>query len=293
MLKDKWLKEKLPFITTLLRGVGQIMLMENGWTGLLFLIGIFYGSPIMAVGSLLAVLSGTLTARAFNYDPKEIEQGLYGFSAALVGVAITLFYQPVFSIWIAIVVGSIIATMLQHFFIIKKIPVFTLPFVLVTWGIMLFFTYVVHVEPSALLSKSYSTYANYLFPFHGFGQVIFQGSLFAGIIFVVAVFVHSPLASLYGFAGAVLAGLIATFLPISTDNIIMGIWSYNAVLSAIVFVGKKASNMVWMTLAVALTVVIYYFMHIANYPALTFPFVAATVLTLLIKRLFSQLTIQR
>lgn len=287
MLKDKLLKEKLPFITTLLRGIGQIMLMENGWTGLLFLIGVFYGSPIMAAGGTLGVLSGTLTARAFKYNPKEIEQGLYGFSAALVGVAITLFYQPVFSIWIAIAAGSIIATMLQHYFIIKKIPVFTLPFVLVTWGLMLFFNYVVTIEPSALLSKSYNIYANYLFPFHGFGQVIFQGSLFAGLIFVLAVFVQSPLASLYGIAGAILAGLLATYLPISTDNIIIGLWSYNAVLSAIVFTGKKISNAIWMAVAVALTVLFYYLMLIANFPALTFPFVVATGLTIAFKRFFS------
>lgn len=286
------LKEKLPFITILLRGIGQIMLMKNGWTGLLFLLGIFYGSPVMGAGCLLAVLSGTLIAYIFDYDSNEIEQGLYGFSAALVGVAMTLFYQPVFSIWIGIIVGSIIAAMLQHFFIIKKIPVFTLPFVLITWGLMFFFNHIVIVEPSTMLDIKYSVYNNYFFPFHGFGQVIFQGSLLSGIIFVVAVFAHNPLASLYGIVGATLAGIIANFLSIDTNSIVMGLWSYNAVLSAIVFTGKKKNNVVWLFVATLLTVVIYYLMSIANYPALTFPFVAATIITLYLKRLIEHLTIK-
>ena len=114
------LEQKFPFIMILLRGLGQIMLQENAATGVLFLIGIFYGSPTMGFAAILSVCCGTLTAKFLGYDKSEIEKGLYGFSAALVGVALTLYFEAVFIIWLAIILGSIAATVLQHFFIIKK-----------------------------------------------------------------------------------------------------------------------------------------------------------------------------
>ncbi|HPB58408.1 MAG TPA: urea transporter, partial [Bacteroidales bacterium] len=83
-------------INVILKGLGQIMLQENSITGLLFLIGIFYGSPLMGLAALLAVICGTSTAYLLKYDKKEIHQGLYGFSAALVGVATLLFLKSHF-----------------------------------------------------------------------------------------------------------------------------------------------------------------------------------------------------
>jgi urea transporter len=129
------------FISTILKGVGQIMLQDNIITGLLFLIGIFYGSYIMGLAALLATICGTATAYLFKYSKAEIEQGLYGFSAALVGVAVMLFLKPVFWAWLLVVLGSVVAAMLQHFAIKRKFPAYTFPFVFVTWVILLICNY--------------------------------------------------------------------------------------------------------------------------------------------------------
>ncbi|GAB1462232.1 hypothetical protein MASR2M52_02080 [Pedobacter sp.] len=112
-----------------LKGLGQIMLQENAITGLLFLIGIFYGSFTMGAAALLAVVSGTTTALLLKYEKSEIDKGLYGFSAALVGVAAMLFLKQVLISWIIIIIGSALATVLQNLLIKRKIPAFTLPFV--------------------------------------------------------------------------------------------------------------------------------------------------------------------
>lgn len=100
-----------------LRGVGQIMLQSNSWTGLLFLLGIFYDSITMGVGAVVAVITGTLTAKLLGYDKKEINSGLYGFSATLVGVALTFYFKAVPLVWVAVVMGAALATVLQHFLI--------------------------------------------------------------------------------------------------------------------------------------------------------------------------------
>lgn len=284
MLRDLKLAEKLPFISALFRGMGQIMLQENAWTGLLFLAAIFYSSPLMSAGAFIAVLSGTITAKLLKYDKDEIQQGLYGFSAALVGVALLLFYKPSLLVWIALTVASAVATIIQHFFIIKQIPVFTFPFVLVTWIVLLLFNKVLIVEPSALLNEPSIIVSNYFFVFHGYGQVIFQSSLSVGIIFLIAVFINSPLAALYGLAGGVMAGVFSVLLPASIESIALGLWSYNAVLCAIVFTGRKFVDILWMTVSVFLSVIIYFGMYKLNFVPLTFPFVAATVLTIEIKK---------
>lgn len=67
--------EKLIYsMLIVLKGLGQIMLQENAVTGLLFLIGIFYGSFIMGTAALLAVVCGTTTALLLKYEKSEIDK---------------------------------------------------------------------------------------------------------------------------------------------------------------------------------------------------------------------------
>jgi urea transporter len=277
------LEQKFSYVMILLRGLGQIMLQENAATGVLFLIGIFYGSTTMGIAAILSVCCGTLTAKILGYDKSEIEKGLYGFSAALVGVALTLYFEAVFIIWLAIILGSIAATVLQHFFITKKIAVFTLPFVLVTWLILFLFQNVYPLTPSTLLDAAIPIGPDFTFAVRGFGQVIFQGSLFAAILFCIGVYINSPISALYGVAAAVLAAILSSWFSAPPAAIATGLFSYNAVLCAIVFAGDKAKDGIWVFLSVVLSVVISLIMHQYQLTQLTFPFVAASCIALLLK----------
>lgn len=264
------------------------MLQENAATGILFLAGIFYGSFLMGIAAVLAVCCGTITALVLRYDQSEIEKGLYGFSAALVGPALILYFEPVWIVWLAIIAGSILATVLQHAFIARKIPVFTLPFVLITWGIIWLFRNVYPLEPSELLNAAIPGGSNWTFALKGFGQVIFQGSIFAGAAFCIGVFIQSPISALYGLAGALLAGVISYFLTVPVGEIGMGLFSYNAVLCAIVFAGNQLKDGIWVLVSVVLSVAIALTMVHYQLIQLTFPFVAATCMTLACKKLFSK-----
>lgn len=260
------------------------MLQENAMTGLLFLIGIFYGSITMGIAALLAVLCGTVTSILLKYDRSEIDKGLYGFSAALVGVGMIVFLKPLFITWILIVIGAIAATMLQHFFIKRNIPVFTLPFVLVTWVILIsvshYFTGLL-VEPSLPSTENAN---HFTLAFKGFGQVIFQDNFLSGLIFFVAVFISLPIAALYGLAGAILAAVAATFFSMPIEDIGAGLFSFNAVLCAITFAGNNIKDSVWVLISVILSIVISLFMYHYNFIQLTFPFVLASFITVYIKK---------
>lgn len=259
------------------------MLQENAVAGFLFLIGIFYGSVTMGVAALLATACGTAAAILLKYDKSEIDKGLYGFSAALVGVAIMLFIKPVFLSWVFIIVGSILATVLQHFFIKRKIPVFTLPFVLVTWVILLFannyFTGIMLEPPVAIAS----TTDYFTFGFKGYGQVIFQDSLVSGVLFFIAVFICSPISALYGLAGAILSAIIAFKFSAPINDISIGLFSFNAVLCAIVFAGHQIKDGIWVLISVLLSLAISLLMSKFNITQLTFPFVLASCITLFLK----------
>jgi urea transporter len=273
----------LDLINSFFKGIGQIMLQNNPWTGLLFMVGICFGSYLMGIAAIFAVITGTTTAMLLKYPNNEISDGLYGFSAALVGVALICFFQPTVAIWVAILIGSVLATVIQRLFIAKKIPAFTFPFILVTWLFLCLFHYFPSlVKPQLATNDAYIN--NYLTLFaHGFGQVIFQVNIWAGILFMIGIFISRPIAAIYAIVGIALSIMIAYQLKEPVNDIYLGLLSYNAVLCAITFAGKKREDLIRGLIAVILSVLIMIQMRDLNLPALTFPFVLATWLVLITK----------
>lgn len=271
------------FTIQVLKGIGQIMLQENALTGLLFLIGIGLGSIHMGLGALLATVCGTGSAILLKFEKKDINSGIYGFSAALVGVAVMLFFKPVLLSWLLVCIGAVAASTLQHFFIQRKIPAFTLPFVVVTWCFILFAKYCV---PNLLLETTPNPLApidTLAFAIKGFGQVIFQEKIVSGLLFFIAVYINSPSSALLGLVASVFSGLIAHLFQLPLANIEMGLWSYNAVLCAIALGGLTVKDGLWILAAVLIAIIIQLFMAQYHLIALTFPFVAATCMTLFFK----------
>lgn len=270
------IEPQFSFLAILLKGIGQIMLQENVFTGVLFLVGIFYGSLYMGFAAVLAVLVGTLTAKILGFDKTATNSGIYGFSPALVGVALLFYFESTLVVWVAVALGSVLAALLQHWFSIKKIPVFTFPFIVVTWGLLYFLRNIVSVAaPEALTSATVLPH-DFGFALRGYGQVIFQGSIFAGAAFFIGVFISSPIRALYGLAAALIAGVLAAFYGGATDDIVMGLFSYNAVLCAIVFAGNKIIDGLWVLSAVVLSLMVSFVMNVYHFTPLTFPFVAGT-----------------
>lgn len=277
------MKERLLHIAkTIFRGVGQIMLQENAFTGVLFFIGVLYGSVLMGLMMLFAAGCGTLTAILLKYNKDETARGLYGFSAALVGVALPVFIKHEFLLWFLILTGASTATIIQHFFLKRKIPIFTLPFVGVTWVIIycIEFYFPNHTIAAATLTSTSNLSTGVI---RSYGQVIFQESIVSSIIFFIAVFIQSPLAAFYGAAGALIATLVSENLGAPQQAISMGLFGYNAVLCAITFSGVSSKNIMWAITSVLLSVIISLFLSYHNITQLTFPFVMASFVTISLK----------
>lgn len=274
---------RVPFIDDILYGIGQIMLQENRWTGVLLLTGICIGNLKCGIGVLIATTAGTLTARLLQFNPKEIQAGLYGFSAGLVGAVLLFLFPENGMIWFWVIIGAIPASLLQHFFIRKNIRAYTFPFVAVSWILIFFlsnsYTSTGATEPVVF---EYATTLSQLplAGIKGFAQVIFQSSVLSGLLFFIAVLISNPLAAGFGLFGSIAGALIAWLTGQPADQIYLGLYGFNCVLSSIVFAGAPKSARWLIIPALFLTVFIHILMNnLKVFNALggilTFPFVGA------------------
>jgi urea transporter len=273
------------FVSPYLRGIGQIMLQSNQWTGLIFLAGIFVESAIMGVAAIVAVITGTLTAKLLKYDSENIRNGLYGFSAALVGVAMIFNFKPVLLVWLAIIVGSVLAAILQNAFIMYKIPGFTFPFVLITWVFLYFFHHLVPLAISEKISPIVLAEPAHFVPIHGFGEVMFISNDVSGMLFFIAIFINSPITALYGMLGSLIGENLADSLRMPENEVNEGIYSFNAVLSSIANAGSKVVDGLFVLLAVVLAFFIQIGMQNLHLTILTFPFILSVWITHFMKKI--------
>ncbi len=277
-------RNNLQFISQLFKGIGQIMLQENIIAGVFFTIGVFVASYKMGIALLFATIIATITAKTLNSEKSDIDKGLYGFNAALVGVACLLFFEIGIVAYFAIIVGAIVSTLIQYFFIKNKLSLFTLPFVLTTWALYILIKY---LFPETLIISSGQSQLDifnfWLVPIRGFGQVIFQSSLIAGGLFILGVLVNSYLAMVYGIVAAFLSAGLAYLINIEVQDIYLGLFSFNAVLSAIALSGNKIKDIFSALFAVLIAFTISLIFSKLNLIQLTFPFVAATYFTIFVK----------
>ncbi|MBO3099965.1 urea transporter [Gelidibacter pelagius] len=294
--------KKAPFIDEVLKGISQILLQENPWTGFLFLLGMLIGHWSYAASALLATIVGTLFARIIKLDPLLIKKGVYGYNPALVGITLTFLFDKTFIVWGLVVgVGGILTVLIHHYFILKKITVFTFPYILVAWVSYLLIDQFKLLEPSTIqrmsIDASTIKYGDYFAAIGGFGEVIFQENIVASFIIFLGVYISKPIAALYGLIASLLATLLSQVFGQSAELVYVGLFGFNAVLTAIVFSGTEKENGLWVLIGATITICINIFLvdfnllkHVGG--TFTFPFVAGTWITLWLKSKVSLFTLK-
>lgn len=277
----------MPTIKIFLRGFGQVMLQNNALTGALFLAGIFYNSWLMALGAILGALASVLAAVALKYSNEDIKNGLYGFNGVLVGIAVWFYFETSVISTIAIIVGAIISTIIMRF-MKEKMPAFTAPFVISSWLLIIGLKFF-NLASSTIFPPFSDDSLDLLSAIgQGFGQVMFQGSVITGLIFLLAIMVNSRIAALYAFYGSFLGVILAMLFTLPFGMINIGLFGYNAVLCGIALGDKHVKAFVLATLAIVLSVLLNWWLGSLGIITLTAPFVLATWVILLIKKLLNQ-----
>ena len=253
-------------------GVGQIMFGDKPLTGAIFLGGLGIASPLMAAGTAIGSCLGSLSALAMRCDRTEVKQGLYGFNAALVGLATTVAFSPSLASCALMIGGCVASTAITSAMRKASVSHFTAPFVVSTWA-----TWAIgkalELNPSQMVTSLLpNVSADPVGVLHGIGQVLFQGSAVVGLIFVSGLFLSSRKAAVAGLLGAGVGGAVAAATGFSGASIASGLLGYNAALCAIALKDRPA----YAALASVVTLPMCAGFAYIGAPALTAPFVLAT-----------------
>jgi urea transporter len=120
------------FFKGVVRGIGQVYLADNLWSGLLIWAGIAVSSRIGAVAAIIGSMAGAATALATGVSGEAVASGLFGYNASLTFTAMLMFYAPnrgalimgFIAAIMTVIVQQALATLLEPF----GLPLLTLPF---------------------------------------------------------------------------------------------------------------------------------------------------------------------
>lgn len=297
------------FVDTCLRGAGQVMFQNNPVTGLLILVAVVggtiaSGTPAAGVGAVVGLVVGTGAALLLGVDAASVRQGMFGFSPLLTGVALPTFLGNHPSVWVLVVVGAAVTTVVtlavSKVFTTWNVPALTFPFVLTSWFLTLAAYQLGRVPagslpPPALPRDGATTAVPDLGglavgALKGVAQVFLVDNWVSGLVILAALAVSSRWAAGLAAAGAVVATAVA--VGFGAPSVQSGLWGYSAVLTAVAlgctFYQPAPRVLLYALLGTVFTVLVQAALDTAaapfGVPTFTAPFVVATWLFLLPKR---------
>ena len=265
----------MKLIKTTLVGIGQIFLQDNGWSGLLITIGMFFSHWTLGVTCFLGALIGTLTAKALKAKEGDIEFGLYGFNASLAYMCVMFTFatndahetwtaaSPL--LWVLGAVAAVIATVIMHVFVTKGWTAFTFPFVVTCWVLCWAFAKynILGLEQTTPALPDYTGTVNAITtPFYGWAEVNFGANFLTGVFIFLGLAISSPSVAMWGTAAATLGGLFAHYvLGVDANTLANGIYSFSPILVACAFVTKSGvsrADFIYIVVGVLLAVLIHH-----------------------------------
>ena len=265
----------MKLIKTTLVGIGQIFLQDNGWSGLLITIGMFFSHWTLGVTCFLGSLIGVLTAKALKAKEGDIEFGLYGFNASLAYMCVMFTFatndahetwtaaSPL--LWVLGAVAAVIATVIMHVFVTKGWTAFTFPFVVTCWVLCWAFAKynVLGLEQTTPALPDYTgTIDAITTPFYGWAEVNFGANFLTGVFIFLGLAISSPSVAMWGTAAATLGGLFAHYvLGVDANTLANGIYSFSPILVACAFVTKSGvsrADFIYIVVGVLLAVLIHH-----------------------------------
>ncbi len=125
----------------LLRGISQVFLQGDPRLGLACLLAIAVGAPPLLAGALLGGALGPLLARLLHCADSDIEAGLYGYNAVLIGMLLAFRFAWSPGLVSLVALGCLASVALQRLFLHglrrrRWLPPYTLGFVLNGWWLV-------------------------------------------------------------------------------------------------------------------------------------------------------------
>ena len=303
------------FAIECLRGTSQVFFMENAITGMLFFVAMAYASYLTGVyatviGAAIGVVVATATAHLLECDEASIQQGLFGFNGILVGIALPTFIAVSPQLWVLVVVGAAVSTVVTAAMSATitsswGIPGSTGPFVITGW-LMVAAAYcfgTLHVNDAPKLATAF-VQSGITIPapadlvqifFRNIGQVYLLGSAVSGAIILVGIFIASVPAGIATAAGSIVAMIVAIGMGADPAAINEGLWGFSPVLTAlavgVIFLRPSARVALYALIATVMTVFVQGAMDVIyqpfGLPSFTAPYVLTMFLFVAPKKLFA------
>ncbi|XP_056147756.1 urea transporter 2 isoform X2 [Lampris incognitus] len=305
-----WMKKQfflLQLLDWVLRGAAQVMFVNNPLSGLIIFGGLILQNYWWALNGFVGTLFATISALILQQDRGAIAAGLYGYNGILVGLLMAVFSNAgnwywwlllpnVFMSMMCPIVSSALASINSRW----DLPVFTLPFNILVCVHMVATGHYNHHFPQVLIQPRSElpniTWANIdvakLFQSVpvGIGQVYGCDNPWTGGIFIIALFISSPITCAHAVLGSTVGMVSGLALAAPFENIYFGLWGYNCVLACIA-IGGMFYALTWQVHLLAMTCgffCAYLGSAIANImsafglPACTWPFCLSALTFLLI-----------
>lgn len=181
-----------------LRGVAQVALSSNAWSGLLFTVALFVDGWQLGLYGLLGAASSTVAAALLGADRKGLTEGLQGYCGCLTGIALMVrlggSWQAAVLTVLAAAVCSVLSAAAGRFLGPRGLPVLTAPYCLVAGALVVALS---KAPVTAGATTRISGFTNLTVTETGralcnnIGQVFYLDKWYASLLVLVGLFVAS------------------------------------------------------------------------------------------------------
>ena len=288
----------MKYLEIFLKNVAQVVFMNNKWSGLCILIGLFIANWKVGLGAAVGSLIALILAPYFNYSEDEMNNGLAGYNSVLTAIGLALFLEVSLVNWIVLIVatiltlpvGAAIREILKPF----GIPMLTFPFVLTTWLILTMSTQfskthiTIDILPTKIkhpdISHSHVNFISGMIT--NFSEIFLVTSMMGSLLIIIGIFIGSVKGGIYAIV-SILAVVCITLLGGYYPTITDGLYGYNSILTGIAL-GATFKTKFNPILAVITGLLLTVVMHGAlattlapiGLPIFTAPFIFATWLVM-------------
>ncbi|XP_027889233.1 LOW QUALITY PROTEIN: urea transporter 2 [Xiphophorus couchianus] len=314
----KWMEKQfflLQLLDWVLRGAAQVMFVNNPLSGLVIFAGLILQNYWWALNGFVGTLFATISALILQQSRGAIAAGLYGYNGILVGLLMAVFSNAgdwywwlllpnIFMSMMCPIVSSALASINTRW----DLPVFTLPFNILVCLHMVATGHYNHHFPQVLIQPR-SELPNITWSeidvaklFRsipvGIGQVYGCDNPWTGGIFIISLFISSPITCVHAVLGSAVGMVSGLALSAPFEDIYFGLWGYNCVLACIA-VGGMFYALTWQVHLLAITCAFFCaylgsaisnVMSTLGLPACTWPFCLSALTFLLLttgtKRIF-------
>ncbi|MCJ8746838.1 hypothetical protein PDJAM_G00146460 [Pangasius djambal] len=230
------------------------MFVNNPLSGLIIFAGLILQNRWWALNGFVGALFATISALILKQNRRAIAAGLYGYNGILVGLLMAVFSNAgnwywwlllpnIFMSMACPIVSSALASINSRW----DLPVLNLPFnILVCLHMVATGHYNLHfpqvlIQPSTSFPNITWSQLDYALLFRsipvGIGQIYGCDNPWTGGIFIVALFISSPITCMHAVIGSAIGMMSGLALAAPFQSIYFGLWGYNCALACIAIGG--------------------------------------------------------